>query len=88
MFMIFGGKVVFAFFQIISAHISEKDTCFYNLIWYLAILYYTVNIGLFIWFHIERWRHSGRVCSGDFLSEEDYERYRDYWKELSEDLSF
>ena len=82
MFIIFFGKVVLAIFRIVSAKIAAKDTCLYDMIWYLTVVYYTLNTALFVWFHFERWSHSGRVCSGDFLSEEDYNRYRDYWKEL------
>ena len=72
MFMICLGKVALAFIHIVSASCAEKDTCFYNMIWCFAIFYYLLNVAIFIWFHIERWGHSGRVCSGDFLSEEDY----------------
>ena len=80
--MVFGIKVVFGFVQMICAAISEKDTCFYDFIWYMAITYFAFNTGVFIWFHVARWSHEGRVCSGDFLSETDYSRFTAFVEEL------
>ena len=82
MFIIFGFKVILGFVQIISAAISEKETCFYDFIWYMAIVYFIFNTGVFVWFHVARWSHNGRVCSGDFLSDTDYKRYREFFEEL------
>ena len=82
MFIIFGIKVIFAFVQIISAAISEKDTCFYDFIWYMALVYFVFNIAVFVWFHVARWSHEGKVCSGDYLTETDYKRYSEFWEQL------
>lgn len=32
-----------------------------------------IQLGLFIWVHIARFRPSGKVCAGDYLSEEQFE---------------
>lgn len=41
----------------------------------LTIVNLLAQASAFIWMHVARWSHGGRVCSGDYLSSELYEVY-------------
>lgn len=81
MFLISLGKVIIALIQMLLRATVTKESCL-PFIWYFTVFYLLVNTAIFVWFHIERWSHSGKVCSGDYLSDEDYDKYRTFWMSL------
>ena len=44
----------------------------------ITCLHLPLQLGVFVWCHVARFTHSGRVCSGDYLSEEQFDVVRDY----------
>ena len=68
------GASVYAILQITIARIAyanqSKHTICDKLVLPITAIHMPISLGSFIWCHVARFAHSGRVCSGDFLSEE------------------
>ena len=55
-------SIAFASFKIKKfSHLDRFSLVF-------TILNVLIQTGSFVWCHVARWSHSGRVCSGDYLS--------------------
>ena len=48
---------------------KESRTCCDRLLVPATCLHCPVSLGVFVWVHVVRFNHSGKVCAGDFLTE-------------------
>ena len=60
--------------QIIVATIAfqhkTRFTVCDKLVFPITMFHIPVQIGVFVWAHVARFSHNGKVCSGDYLDEE------------------
>ena len=76
------GAGVYTIIQIIVAtcayQTKKRRTCCDLLVLPITVIHLPIQLGAFIWCHVARFTHSGRVCSGDFLSDEQFKAVKEY----------
>ena len=76
------GAAGYTIIQIIVATVAyqtkQRRTCCDLLVLPITVVHLPIQLGTFIWCHVARFNHSGRVCSGDFLTEGQFQAVKDY----------
>ena len=76
------GAAGYTIIQIIVATVAyqtkKRRTCCDLLVLPITVVHLPIQVGTFIWCHVARFNHSGRVCSGDFLTEGQFQAVKDY----------
>ena len=50
----------------------------------ITLLHLLIQIGAFAWCHYTRYTHMGKVCAGDYLSDEDFEAVKQMQQDQAE----
>ena len=71
------GTAAYAILQIIVASCAfqrktGRSICD-RLLLPITMIHLTLSMGAFIWCHVARFSHSGMVCSGDYLDENQFQ---------------